>query len=353
MALYFSLSPEEIAKIVNGKLIGNCEERIVRFNRIEHAQKGDITFIAEEKYSYLLEQSNFSCILLPEKLNINNIKENVSYIFVQNPYQEFLNLIHYVIKLQPEKKSEIHPTAVIGNNCKIGENVNIGAYCVIGDNVEIGDNCFIYPNVTICENVKIGYNTIIYPNVTCCSDSVIGDNCIIHPGAVIGSDGFGNIENADGSYTKIPQVGNVVIGNNVEIGANTTIDRAFIGSTIIGDGVRLDNLIHIAHNCEIGENTAMAAQVGLAGSVKVGKRNRFGGQVGIAGHLEITDDVILFAKAGVMKSIKEKGIYVGAPIRERMHFFKIEACLNKLPDMLYQFEKIKKILNKNFNIILD
>jgi UDP-3-O-[3-hydroxymyristoyl] glucosamine N-acyltransferase len=240
--------------------------------------------------------------------------------------------------------SGIHPTAVVESTAQISPSATIGANCYIGENSIIKDRAVIYPNSSIQRDVTIGENCIIYSNVSIYYGCTIGRDCIIHSGAVIGSDGFGFQENKDGSYTKIPQIGKVIIGDSVEIGANTTIDRAFVGSTIIEYGVKLDNLIQIAHNDEIGENSAMAAQVGISGSTKIGKRVRLGGQVGISGHIEIGDDVVLLAKSGVPKSMTEKGIYIGAPARDRLTAFKIEAVIHNLPQLSKDVDKIKKKL---------
>jgi UDP-3-O-[3-hydroxymyristoyl] glucosamine N-acyltransferase len=262
---------------------------------------------------------------------------------VEAPYLSFLKLVHY-FEPNNELSGGIHPTAVIEKSAVISDNVSIGANCYVGENCVIQEGSQIFPNTTIQRNVRIGSNCKIYPNVSIYFNCEIGNNCIIHSGVVIGSDGFGFQEHNDGSFTKIPQIGNVIIGNDVEIGANTSIDRSFVGSTIIGNGVKLDNLIQIAHNDEIGDNTAMAAQVGISGSTKVGKRNRFGGQVGISGHIEIADDVVLLAKSGVASSVTKKGVYIGAPIRDKFTAFKIEAAIHNLPQLVRDIEKIKKKL---------
>jgi UDP-3-O-[3-hydroxymyristoyl] glucosamine N-acyltransferase len=247
---------------------------------------------------------------------------------------------------EPEQNTfEIHPSAVIEQGAFVSAKASIGANCYIGKNVSIDEGVIIKSNCSIQQNVKIGKNTLIHSNVVIYKDCEIGDNCIIHSGVVIGADGFGYIENSDGSYSKIPKIGNVVIGNNVEIGANTTIDRSLIGSTYISDGVKLDNLIQIGHNVEVGENSVMAAQVGVSGSAKIGKRNRFGGQVGIAGHLEIADDVIIMAQSGVAKSVTQKGMYFGSPIKDRITAFKIEAVIPQLPQIYKDINLIKKKLD--------
>ncbi|MBI5324566.1 MAG: UDP-3-O-(3-hydroxymyristoyl)glucosamine N-acyltransferase [Ignavibacteriae bacterium] len=343
------LSCEEIAKNINGKLVGSIDHSIVGMNRIEFARKGELTFLANPKYEKFLKTTNASCIIIPETVKEKPSKDK-AYIVVGDPYQEFVKLLK-MLESQKEKKSGyIHPTAVIGDDVKLPDNIYIGPYCVIGDGCTLGEFVYMHPRVTVCDNVTIDDGTILYPNVVCFDNTQIGKNCIIHAGAVIGDDGFGYIERNDGSYEKVPQMGNVIIGNNVEIGSNTTIDRAMIGSTVIGDGCVIDNLVQIGHNVVVGENTAMAAQVGIAGSCKVGKRNRFGGQVGLAGHLDTADDVILLSQSGVAKTIPEKGVYFGSPIKDRTKAFKIETALQQLPDVLKDFYKLKKIVIDKLNL---
>ncbi len=349
MELQNPLTCSEIAKLVNGELIGNPEQLIYRLDRIEFAGEGDLTFFSDKKYSKFLASTNASCILIPKSFTELPSSDR-TYIAVENPYFSFFQLLKTFDTFYQKYSSYIHPTAIIGQNCQISQSAFIGPYCVIGDNCKIGDNTILIANVVVSDCVEIGDNTLIHPNVSIYYKCKVGNNCIIHSGAVIGADGFGFIENKDGSFTKIPQLGNVVIGNNVEIGANTTIDRAIVGSTVIHDGVKIDNLVQIAHNVIIGENTAMAAQVGISGSTKIGKRNRFGGQVGFVGHIEITDDVIIEAKSGVAKSITESGIYFGSPPRKKTEAFRILMATYELPKILQEFNKLKKILKDKFDI---
>ncbi len=332
----------EIIELTRAELIGNTTQDICSLNRIEYAGIGEITFYAKEKYLTYLQTSNATAILVPSDWK-DSPKENQVFLKVPDPYGAFLQLVLFFDSRRKRDLQGIHSTAIIESSAQLSDNVFIGSNCYIGDNVIIGENTIIYSNSVIERNSFIGNNTIIYPNVSIYEDTKIGDRCIIHSGAVIGSDGFGFIENSDKSFTKIPQIGNVVIEDEVEIGANTTIDRAFVGSTIIRKGTKLDNLIQIAHNDDIGENTAMAAQVGVSGTVKIGNRVRLGGQAGIAGHLEIGDDVIILAQSGVPSSITQPGVYVGSPPRNKMHAFKIEAVINNLPEM---YKDIKRIKNK-------
>jgi UDP-3-O-[3-hydroxymyristoyl] glucosamine N-acyltransferase len=340
----FSLTVEQIAKIVDGQIEGNKDIVIKKLQRIEDAGEGDLTFLARMEYEKYLVASSASAVIVPNNYK-NSPKENQAFIRCEKPYEAFVSLIMHLENIRNTPKSFIHPTAVISEGAKIGENVQIGAFCVVSDGCSIGDNTVLMPNVVLYENVSIGKNTVIHSGVVCYQDVQIGNNCIIHSGAIIGADGFGFLENKEtGEFTKIPQIGNVIIRDDVEIGANTTIDRALLGSTIIEKGVKIDNLVQVGHNCTIGENTGIAAQTGVSGSTKIGKRNRIGGQVGFAGHLETTDDVSLIAQSGVSKSVTKPGIYFGSPIKERMLAFKIEACLRQLPDLFAEFDKIKNEL---------
>ncbi len=333
---------QDIANFIDAEIVGNIELQITGLNGLEHGKEGDLTFFYNDKYAKYLATTKASAIITSKSVKFEPDKHQ-ALLLVDNPYQSFVKILQWIQSKKIRKSNFIHLSAFIGENCKIDDSVYIGPFCVIGDNCIIGKDSYLHSNITIYDNVEVGENTIVNANSVIYDDSVIGDNCVIHSGVIIGSDGFGYIENpADGSYTKVPQLGNVVIEDNVEIGSNTTIDRAMVGSTYLRKGVKLDNQIQIAHNCDIGENTAMAAQVGVSGSVKVGKRNRFGGQTGISGHLEISDDVILMAKSGVAKSIEKSGVYFGSPIRERMRAFRIEAAIHQLPEMVKDIKLIKQ-----------
>lgn len=342
------LKISEIAGIIGGEIIGIGDTQITGVNRIELAGAGELTFCSSKNFAHLLNSSPAGCIIVgkdfPNSLGLETLPGGNNYILTDDAYAGLLRLLYHFESKKEKKTSFIHPTALIDEGTEIHPSAYIGANCVFGKGCTVGEGCIIHSSVIVYDNVKIGRNTVIHANVTFGEDTVIGENCIIHPGAVIGSDGFGFVENPGGSYTKIPQLGNVIVGNNVEIGANTTIDRAVIGSTIIGDGVKLDNLIHIAHNVTIGAHTAMAAQAGVSGSTKIGLRNRFGGQVGLSGHIETADDVTILAQSGVAKSIPTKGIYFGSPIKERLKAFKIEAIINQLPEIAKELNEMKKKL---------
>ena len=332
----------EIANLINAKVVGETSKTISQLNRIEHATKNELTFYSDKKYLQYLENSDATAIIVPE--NFDKLpKENQVFLCVANPYLSFLILINHFAP-KPTEQSGIHPSAIIEPSARVHPTAHIGANCYIGEYVEIGANTIVRANTTIQNNSKIGENNLIHSNVSIYYNTVIGNNCIIHSGAVIGSDGFGFFENADKSYTKIPQIGNVVIENDVEIGANTTIDRALVGSTFIRCGVKLDNLIQIAHNVELGENTAIAALVGIAGSTNIGKRNRIGGHSGISGHISTSDDVTLMAMSGVPSTVEKAGIYFGAPIRDKLTGFKIAAIIHNLPELSKDVQKIKKKL---------
>lgn len=341
MFLKNNMIASEIATFVNGRLEGNPNVIITGLNGIADAQTGELTFYSDIKYQKYLTDTKASCILVPEN-TVHTLNECHTFIYVQNPYQSFIKIVNAIDAQKKQLSSFRHESAIISATATVHDSAYIGPNCFIGENCEIGEHTVLVANVAVYDDIKIGKNNHIHANVTICSDTIIGDYCLILPGAVIGSEGFGFVENKDGSYTKIPQIGNVIIGNSVEIGANSTIDRAMIGSTKIGDGVKIDNLVHIAHNCKVDENTAMAAQVGISGSAKIGKRNKFGGQVGVAGHLETADDVVLLARSGVGKTIAQPGLYFGAPARPRLDAFRIEAAIHTLPEMVQSIRSLKE-----------
>jgi UDP-3-O-[3-hydroxymyristoyl] glucosamine N-acyltransferase len=329
----------DIAEIVDGKLIGSSTIRLEGPGRIEYAQEGEITFLSNPRYAKFVHLTGASCVIVPKDFDVKS-QPGRAYIQVVDPYRAFVQVLN--IFAPPVFKDPYRAaSASIASSAYIAEDSFIGENCVIGANCTIGDRVVLKANVVLYDNVSIGNDTVIHANVTCYDNTRIGEHCILHSGAVIGADGFGNLENPDGSWKKIPQLGNVIIGNNVEIGANTTIDRATLGSTIIGNGVKLDNLIHIAHNVVVGKDTAMAAQAGISGSTKIGERNRIGGQVGVVGHVEIADDVMIMAQSGVARGIPDSGSYFGSPAIESRTAFRQEAALKQLPDLLKEFRALK------------
>ncbi len=339
-------SVKEIAELIHGEVVGNPDVVIFGLNRIEDVQKGEITFYVDKNFEKYLHNIQASCLIVPLDYEFN-ISNDVTLIKVEKPYFAIVKILQYLDSRIPKKTSFIHPSAIIDESANIDKSAYIGPYCIIGKNCKIHNNVILHSNITLYDNVEIGENTLLHSSVICCNDTKIGKDCIIHPGVVLGADGFGYIEHKDGTYEKIPQLGNVIIEDNVEIGSNTTIDRALMGSTLIGNGVKIDNLCQVGHNVKIGENSALVSQVGIAGSCTVGKRNRLGGQVGLAGHLETADDVVILAQSGVPKSVEKKGMYFGSPIKERLHAFKIEAVLNNLPELARDIAQLKRMVSEN------
>jgi UDP-3-O-[3-hydroxymyristoyl] glucosamine N-acyltransferase len=331
---------KDAADFVGGVVIGNPEIEISGLAKIEEAKDGDLTFLYLPAYQKFLSTTKAAAVLIGP--GFEKSRTDIGYIEVKDPHAALQKII--TTFLEPKVNlSGIDPTASVAPTALIGENVSLGKNVVIEAGCKIGDNTIIYHNTVVMENVSIGNKCLLYPNVTIRENCVLGSNCIIHSGTVIGSDGFGYIPDDKGVYKKIPQIGNVILEDDVELGSNVSIDRAAMGSTIIRKGVKLDNLIQIAHNCEIGENTVMSAQVGIAGSTKVGKNCMFGGQVGIIGHSEITDNVLIAAQSGVSKSITKSGKYFGAPAIEWKDAFRREAHIRNLPEYA---EKIKMLEKK-------
>lgn len=322
----------QIADFLQGKVEGDPNISVNNFSKIEDGKSGTLTFLANPKYTHYIYDCKADVILVnkdfvPEK----PIKATL--IRVDNAYEALAVLMNMVEKQKP-RQSGVSSLASVAESAIIGNNVYIAPFVCIFSGVKIGDNVSIHGHVNIAENCTIADNVIIYPGVSIYEDTVIGKNCIIHSNVVIGSDGFGFAPTEDGTYQKIPQTGNVIIEDNVEIGANTTIDRATLGSTIIRKGVKIDNLVQIAHNVEVGEDSVIASQTGIAGSSKIGKKVMFGGQVGISGHVHIADGTILGAKAGVPSSIKATGqIYSGYPAVP-INIFRRSYVVNKnLPEL--------------------
>jgi UDP-3-O-[3-hydroxymyristoyl] glucosamine N-acyltransferase len=332
----------EIADKIGGKVFGESELRIRGVAQIEKAREDQITFLANPKYKPALENTRASAVIIDQKAKIT---PSIPHILVIDAYYSFLQTF---LLFNPQKSlldPGIHSTAVVYDSANVGQNVAISANVYIGDKVTIGDGTQIFPNCVILDNTQIGTDCVLYPSVTVRENCTIGDRTIIHNGAVIGSDGFGFAPH-EGKYHKIPQVGKVVIEDDVEIGANTAIDRATMGETIIKKGVKLDNLIHIAHNCIIDENTVIAAQTGISGSTTIGKNVVIAGQVGTVGHISIGDRVQIGAQSGVSKSIPEGEIYFGYPARPIMKTKRIEASLNNLPDLLKKIKQLEKTVKE-------
>ncbi len=330
---------KQIAQFVQGKIEGDENVTVHTFAKIEDSVPGAISFLANPKYTHYVYETKSSIVLVDETLELDQ-PVKTTLIRVQNARDCVAKLLQLYESVKP-KKTGIDSLAFISPTAKVGENVYIGPFAYIGDGAVIGDGCQIYPHATICDNVTIGSNCILYPNVSIYHDCKLGSNVILHSGAVVGADGFGFAPNGE-SYDKIPQIGIVTIEDNVEIGANTCIDRSTMGSTYVRKGVKLDNLVQIAHNTDIGENTVMSAQVGVAGSTKVGQWCMFGGQVGIAGHINIGNKVMLGAQSGAPSSIKDNQTLIGTPPMPQFPYFKSQALFQKLPEIYKQLRALQQ-----------
>jgi UDP-3-O-[3-hydroxymyristoyl] glucosamine N-acyltransferase len=336
----------QIAMLINGKVEGNPETPVHSFGKIEEAQQGQLSFLANPKYEEYLYRTQASLIIINES---QELKEpvNATLIRVADAYSAFAILLSKYQEMVKQKLTGIQEPSYISKSAKVGQQVFVGAFSYIGDNVVLGDNVKIYPNVFLGDNVKINDNTVIHPGVKIYHDCVIGKSVTVHAGTVIGSDGFGFAPQADGSFKKVPQIGNVVVEDFVEIGANATIDRATIGSTVIKSGAKLDNLIQIAHNVEIGNNTVIAAQAGVSGSTKIGNNVMIGGQAGIVGHIQIADGSKINAQSGVSKSIKTPNAAVtGSPAFEYTSALRSQAVSRKLPDLEKRIKELEKLVQQ-------
>lgn len=330
---------EQIANVIGGRVEGNKDAKVHTFAKIEEGTEGAISFLSNPKYTHYLYNTKSSIVIVNEDLELEK-DVDATLIRVKNAYESIAKLLQIYEASKP-KKTGVAPQAYIAPSAKLGNNCYVGPFAYVGEGAEIGDGCQIYPHAVIGDNVKVGTNCIFYPNTTIYQGCKIGNNVTIHAGSVIGADGFGFAPGADG-YDKIPQIGIVVIDDNVEIGANTCVDRSTMGATVIHKGVKLDNLVQVAHNVEIGENTVMSAQVGIAGSTKVGSWCMFGGQVGLAGHITIGDKTFLGAQSGVPGSLKGGEELIGTPPMNPRAYFKSQAIFRRLPDMYKDLNNAKK-----------
>ena len=340
---------EQIAGILEGEVVGNPNAEVFRLSKIEEGEEGSLTFLANPKYINHIYTTKASVTIVNDSF-VPESEITTTLIKVEDAYVSFSKLLEFYNQVKLNKNG-IEPQTFISEGVKYGENLYLGSFSYIGQNVVLGNNVKIYPNSFIGDNVVIGDNAFIFAGAKIYSETVIGNNCTIHSGVIIGADGFGFAPNDAGEYHKIPQIGNVIIEDNVDIGANTTIDRATLGSTIIRKGVKLDNQIQIAHNVEIGKNTVIAAQTGVAGSTKIGENCMIGGQVGIAGHLTIGNNVRLQAQSGVARNIKDDEILQGSPTFGYSDFSKSYVHFKNLPKIVAEVEELKKhIINpKNGN----
>ena len=337
-------SASQIAAIVNGEIIGSSSVIVTDLAKIEEGKEGTLSFLSNPKYEEFIYTTKSSiCIVNKDFIPVKPLPLSLTLIKVENSYTCFAQLLELYDNLN-KKEAKIEQPSFIDNSAVIGTDLYLGAFAYIGKNVEIGNKVVIYPNVYLGDNVKIGSNTVLHPGVSIYFGCKIGENCIIHAGTVVGSDGFGFAPNSEGVFQKIPQIGNVIIENNVEIGSNCSIDRATMGSTFIREGVKIDNLCQIAHNVDIGENSALAALVAVAGSAKIGKRVMIGGQAAINGHLSIADDTKIVGQSGVVKTVKEAVTLMGTPAIPLNDFKKSSVGFRKLPFILSKLEEIEKKL---------
>ncbi|UCE94088.1 MAG: UDP-3-O-(3-hydroxymyristoyl)glucosamine N-acyltransferase [Flavobacteriaceae bacterium] len=332
---------KQISEILNGEVFGNPNEEVSKLSKIEEGEKGSLTFLSNPKYNSWLYTTDASVVIVDQKFQPE--KEVTStMIRVEDPYMAFTKLLEFYNNIQLHKSgieepSFVHPSAIYGKE------IYLGAFSYISENAKIGDHVKIYPNVFIGDNVVIGDHTTIFSGAKIYSETEIGNNCTIHSGCIIGSDGFGFAPDKNGGYSKIPQIGNVIIEDFVDIGSGTTIDRATLGSTLIGFGVKLDNQVHVAHNVEIGAHTVIAAQTGIAGSTKIGSECKIGGQVGIVGHITIGNKVRIQAQSGIGKSIADGEIVQGSPAMPYNDFNKSYVHFRNLPKLCSRLDELEKL----------
>ena len=336
----------QIAMMINGKVEGNADMAVASFGKIEEAQNGQLAFSANPKYEEYLYTTKASIIIVND---LQELKQPIDATLIKVPdaYTAFATLLDKYQQIMRQQLTGIQQPVYMAATAKVGENVFIGAFAYLGEHVIVADGAKIYPNVFLGDNVRIGKNTIIHPGVKIYHDCIIGDNVSIHAGTVIGSDGFGFAPQADGTLKKVPQIGNVIIEDGVEIGANATIDRATIGSTLIKSGAKLDNLLQIAHNVEVGNNSVIAAQAGISGSTKIGNYVMIGGQVGIVGHIKIADGTKINAQSGVSKTIKNPNSAVtGSPAFDYTAALRSQVASRNLPALEKRVLELEKLLKE-------
>ncbi|AWI26531.1 UDP-3-O-(3-hydroxymyristoyl)glucosamine N-acyltransferase [Flavobacterium pallidum] len=335
----------QIAGILEGEIVGNPDVVVFKLSKIEEGTDGSLTFLSNPKYNNYIYSTQASVTIVNASFTPDS-PVFTTMIKVDDAYGAFTKILTFYDQVKHNKQG-IEQPSVMSESVVYGENFYLGSFSYIGNSVKIGDNVKIYPNCFIGDNVEIGNNVIIFAGAKIYSDSKIGNYCNIHSGAIIGADGFGFAPNEDGTYSKIPQIGNVIIGDYVDIGAATTVDRATMGSTIIHNGVKLDNQIQIAHNVEIGENTVIAAQTGVAGSTKIGQHCMIGGQVGISGHLTIGNNVRIQAQSGIGRSLKDDETVQGSPAYNYTDYSKSYVHFKNLPKIIGELEELKKKIEGN------
>ncbi|NAS30531.1 UDP-3-O-(3-hydroxymyristoyl)glucosamine N-acyltransferase [Flavobacteriaceae bacterium R38] len=335
----------QIAGILEGDIIGDPDIEVSKLSKIEEGTEGSLTFLANPKYKPYIYTTKASITIVNKDFESESDLDT-TLILVEDAYKSFSTLLEYYNKVKLNKTG-IEQPSFIADSVVLGENVYVGAFTYLGENVQIGKNVKIYPNVYIGDNAVIGDDAVIFAGAKIYSESIIGNYCVIHSGAIVGADGFGFAPDENGAFKKVPQTGNVILEDHVDIGAGTTIDRATLGSTIIRKGVKLDNQIQIAHNVEIGENTVIAAQTGIAGSTKIGKNCMIGGQVGIVGHITIGDGVRIQAQSGIGRNVKDLEVLQGSPALNYGDYNKSYVYFKNLPKLANKINKLDKILDNN------
>jgi UDP-3-O-[3-hydroxymyristoyl] glucosamine N-acyltransferase len=331
----------DIAAFLNGKIVGDGDVQVSNVSKIEEGKPGSLTFLANTKYENFIYETKASAVLVNKSFTPKQEIE-ATLIIVDDAYEAFASLLDLYVQSKADSRQGIEQPSFISEKATIGEDIYVGAFAYIGKNAKIGSNVKIYPQVHIGQNVKVGDDCIIYAGAKIYDDCVIGNRCIIHAGAVIGSDGFGFAPQKDGTYKKIHQIGNTVLEDDVEVGANTTIDCGTMGSTIIRKGVKLDNLVQVAHNVEIGEHSVFAAHTGIAGSTKIGSHCMFGGQVGVAGHLTIGNHVMVGAQAGIASNVKDGEKLLGSPAIDIRKALRAYGLIKDLPEIRKDVLQLKK-----------
>jgi UDP-3-O-[3-hydroxymyristoyl] glucosamine N-acyltransferase len=334
----------QIAGILEGDIDGNPDITVSKLAKIEEGEQGSLTFLANPKYKSFIYTTKAS-ITIVNKDFVPDQEITTTLIKVDNAYESFTKILTYYHQVKNNKLG-IEKPSFIADSATYGEDCYIGAFAYIGENVTIGNNVKIYPNAYIGDNVKLADNVVVFPGAKIYSECIVGNNCVINSGAIVGSDGFGFAPNAEGEFSKIPQTGNVILEDNVDVGAGTTIDRATLGSTIIRKGVKLDNQIQIAHNVEIGEHTVIAAQSGIAGSTKIGKHCMIGGQVGIVGHITIGDNVRIQAQSGIGRNIKAGEAIQGSPALNYGDYNKSYVHFKNLPKIITRINELEKKIGR-------
>lgn len=334
-------SAQQIAMLLGGKIIGDGNRKVWDVGSIESAKEGQLTFLCDAKYLPYLSSTGASVVLMTDSIAFEG-ETNATLIRVENARAAMGQLLALVAKAMNPAKQGVEQPSYVSEGVAVPEDAYIGAFAYVGKNVQLGKGVQIYPHVYIGDNVRIGDNTILYSGVKVYYNCVVGNDCILHAGVVVGSDGFGFEPDAKGVNQKLPQIGNVIIEDDVEIGANTTVDRAMMGSTIIRRNAKIDNLVQVAHNVEVGESTFLCSQVGIAGSSKIGGHCILAGQVGVAGHLEIADDCVFGAQSGIPSSVRKAGMYQGSPIIDAMNWRRSVVGFKQLPDLMKKLQELEK-----------